>query len=159
MWIKPDYNLDSIYDINLEELKSQGINAMLFDLDSTLMASGAGFYSEEVLSWLDKVRKDFFIAVVSNNYKPAYTEKVCAVSDFPLLFDAKKPETTLTQKFMTEHNITPECTVFVGDRPLTDVMCGQKLGCKTILVDSITAKTEHPIVRFVRKLERISVKK
>ena len=60
---------------------------------------------------------------------------------------------------MDEHNITGEVTAFVGDRPLTDTLCGKRLGCTTILVDSISADREKPIVRFVRKLERLTVKK
>ena len=36
MFLKPDYNLKDIYEINFEELKSKGIKALLFDLDSTL---------------------------------------------------------------------------------------------------------------------------
>lgn len=159
MFIKPDYNLKSIYDINLEELKNSGINAMLFDLDSTLMASKSGVYSKEVLEWLDKVRKDFFIAVVSNNKNPEYIEKVKQVSDFPLLFNAAKPETKAVTAFLKHHGVDVAKSVLVGDRPLTDVLCGKKLGCKTILVDSITADSEKKIVRFVRALERITVKR
>lgn len=61
MFLKPDYNLKRLFDINLEELKSQGVKAMLFDLDSTLMASKSGMYSDEVLAWLENVRKDFLL--------------------------------------------------------------------------------------------------
>ena len=158
MFIKPDINIKSIYNIDLEALKKDGIKAMLFDLDSTLMASKSGVYSDEMKTWLNKVRKDFFIAVVSNNYNPKYIKKVEAVSDFPLVFDAKKPKTDVTVKFLSEHNINPKECAFVGDRPLTDILCGQKLGCKTILVDSITADTESKLVRFVRALERSTVR-
>ena len=42
MFLKPDYNLKSIYDIDFEDLKKQGIKALLFDLDSTLMARERG---------------------------------------------------------------------------------------------------------------------
>ena len=59
MFIKPDYNLKSIYDINLEELKNKGIKALLFDLDSTLMGSRTGCYTEKTLEWLSQVKKDF----------------------------------------------------------------------------------------------------
>lgn len=158
MFIKPDYNLKNIYEINLDELKSLGINAMLFDLDSTLMGSKTGCYTPETLEWLEKVKKDFFVGVVSNNGNPAYIEKVTACSDFPVVFSAHKPDIKVAKVFMNEHNLKPETTVFVGDRPLTDIMCGQRLGCKTILVDSITADIEKPIVRFARWLERCSVK-
>ncbi len=158
MFLKPDYNLKSIYDINLEELKNKGIKALLFDLDSTLMASKTAFYEEKTLKWLANVRKDFFVAVVSNNHNPEYMEKVKKVTDFPIVFEAKKPDIKAAQKLMNDNNITGSCTAFVGDRPLTDILCGQRLGCTTILVDSISADREKPIVRFVRALERCTVK-
>lgn len=159
MFIKPDYNLKNIYEIDLDELKSNGIKAMLFDLDSTLMGSKTGFYTDETIEWLDNVRKDFFVGVVSNNTNTEYMEKVSNCTDFPIVFEAHKPSIKVAKKFMQEHNLNPETTCFVGDRPLTDIICGKNLGCTTILVDSITADTEKPIVRFVRKLERISIKK
>lgn len=158
MFIKPDYNLENIYEINLEELKSRGINALLFDLDSTVMGSKRGYYEEKTLEWLDKVRKDFFIGVVSNNQNPEYIAKVSACTNFPIVFAACKPDIKVAKKFMDDNNLQPETTAFVGDRPLTDILCGKKLGCTTILVDSITADIEKPIVRFARWLERLSVK-
>ncbi|CDE60488.1 hAD superfamily (Subfamily IIIA) phosphatase TIGR01668 [Fusobacterium sp. CAG:439] len=158
MFIKPDYNLKNIYEINLEELKNQGITALLFDLDSTLMGSKTGYYTEETLNWLDKVKQNFFVGVVSNNNNPVYIEKVTACSDFPVVFEAHKPDIRVAKNFMEKHNIKAETTCFVGDRPLTDVLCGKNLGCKTILVDSITADIEKPIVRFARKLERCFIR-
>ena len=158
MFIKPDYNLKNIYEINLEELKNQGITALLFDLDSTLMGSKTGYYTAETLSWLENVKQDFFVGVVSNNNNPVYIEKVTACSDFPVVFEAHKPDIKVAKSFMEKHNIKAETTCFVGDRPLTDVLCGKNLGCKTILVDSITADIEKPIVRFARKLERCFIK-
>ncbi len=159
MFLKPDYNLPSIYDIDLKELKNLGINALLFDLDSTLMGSKTGCYTEKTLDWLEEVKKDFFVGVVSNNNNPVYIEKVTACSDFPVVFEAHKPDTKAAKIFMDTHNIKAECTAFVGDRPLTDILCGIKLGCKTILVDSITADIEKPIVRFARALERCTIRK
>ena len=43
----------------------------------------------------------------------------------------------------------------IGDRPLTDILFGKLLGCKTVLVDSISWQEEKPIVRFARNLERV----
>ena len=76
MFLKPDYNLKSIYDIDLSGLESQGVRAMLFDLDSTLMASKSGIYSQEMEEWLKGVQDKFFMAVVSNNKNPDYIERV-----------------------------------------------------------------------------------
>lgn len=159
MFLRPDYNVENIYAIDLEELQKLGIKAMLFDLDSTIMASKSGIYTLKTLDWLDRVRQNFFIGVISNNKNADYIKKVSAISDFPLLFDAHKPSCEKALEFMKKHGLTPEHTVLVGDRPLTDIWCGKKLGCKTILVDSITAKTENLPTRFVRKLERCCIKK
>jgi hypothetical protein len=159
MFLKPDYNLDSIYDIDLVELKNHGIKGLLFDLDSTLMASKSATYTEKTLNWLSNVKENFFVAVVSNNKNPDYIEKVKKISDFPTLFCAQKPDTKKVLEFLHDYGIAScECAL-VGDRPLTDILCGKRLGCKTVLVDSITADTEAKIVRFVRALERLTIRK
>ncbi len=157
MFLKPDYNLKSIYDIDLDELENQGVKAMLFDLDSTLMASKSGIYTDEVYSFIKKIQEKFFMAVVSNNKNPEYISKVEKISHFPVLFNACKPKTGIVLKFLSQHNINPKDCVLVGDRPLTDILCGKLLGCKTILVDSISASKETKIVRLARKLERLSI--
>lgn|SRR5574344_538491 len=158
MFLKPDYNLKSIYNIDLNKLKSCGIKAMLFDLDSTLMASKSAVYTDDMYNWLKTVQENFFMAVVSNNNNPDYIEKVKKISHFPILFGACKPHTGPVREFLKKYNVEPKDCVIVGDRPLTDILCGKFLGCKTILVDSITAKTEPKIVRFVRRLERLSIR-
>lgn len=159
MFLKPDYNLKSIYDIDLDELKKQGIKAILFDLDSTIMASKTACYTDKTRQWLETVQKHFFMAIVSNNNNQEYIEKVKAISPFPVLFGACKPKTGPVREFLKKHSVNKNETVIVGDRPLTDILCGKLLGCKTILVDSISADREAKIVRFVRKLERCSIRK
>ncbi len=143
MFIKPDYNLKSIYDIDLEKLQQEGVKAMLFDLDSTLMASKSAEYSPKMLDWLQTVREKFFVAVVSNNKNEEYIAKVKQISDFPLLFNACKPKTCYVEKFLEEQGINVTDCVLVGDRPLTDVLCGKYLGCKTILVDSLQIPSQN----------------
>lgn len=159
MFLKPDLNLKSIYDIDLAELKRKGVKAMLFDLDSTIMASKSACYTDKMTKWLQLVQENFFMAVVSNNNNPEYIEKVREISNFPLLFGACKPKTGPVREFLKKYNIEPKDCVIVGDRPLTDILCGKFLGCKTILVDSLTADTEKFIVRFARRLERCSIRR
>ena len=76
-----------------------------------------------------------------------------------MLFCAAKPKTEFVKKFLDEHGLKVEDCVLVGDRPLTDILCGKNLGCRTILVDSITADSEAKIVRFVRALERLTIRR
>ena len=76
MRIKPDFNLNSIYDIKEEELLSRGVKCIFFDLDSTVMQSKTGKFYPETLEFLNRLSKNFKIAIVSNNCKKHYIEKV-----------------------------------------------------------------------------------
>ena len=157
--LKPDYNLKDIYQIDLERLKSDGIKLIMFDLDSTLMVSKSGKYLDETKKWLNNVQKDFKIVVVSNNTKKDYLEKVRSISDFEVLGSCAKPNTKNVSEYLKKNNIKVNECVMVGDRPLTDILCGKRLGCKTILVGSINAKNENMPTKFVRWLERLTIKK
>lgn len=154
MLLRPDFNLKNIYEIDLQLLKEQGIKAIFFDLDSTIMVSKSGEYHDRTENWLKEVSKDFFIAVITNNKKYEYIEKVKSVSNFQIIGNAKKPSTKAMKKLLTEINITAKEVVIVGDRPLTDILAGKLLGAKTVLVGSINAENENIPTRFVRWLER-----
>lgn len=154
MFLRPDFNLKNIYEIDLDILKEMGIKAVFFDLDSTIMVSKSGIYHEKTENWLKEVDKDFFIAVITNNKKCDYLEQVQSVSDFQIIGNAKKPSTKAMKKLLSKINMKPSQVVIVGDRPLTDILAGKILGARTILVDSINADHEGVATRFVRWLER-----
>lgn len=159
MRLCPDYNLKDIYEINLEELKSKGIKLIMFDLDSTLMVSKSGKYLPETVEWLERVKHDFKIVVLSNNTKKEYLDKVRGISDFDVLGSSAKPDTKVALDYINKIGVDVKDCVIVGDRPLTDILCGKRLGCMTILVGSINAENEGVPTRFVRWLERLTIKK
>lgn len=154
MLLRPDFNLKNIYEIDLDVLKEQGIKAIFFDLDSTIMVSKSGEYHDKTANWLLEVSKDFFIAVITNNKKYEYIEKVRSISNFQIIENAKKPSTKAMKNLLAQINISPNEVIIVGDRPLTDILAGKLLGAKTILVGSINAENEGAPTRFVRWLER-----
>ena len=65
MILKPDYNVDSLFDIDFKKIKSLGINALLFDLDSTVMPSKSGEYPPKVYDLLQELKQNFVIAIIS----------------------------------------------------------------------------------------------
>ena len=157
MLIKPDYNVESLEDIDFEQLKQQGKTVLMFDLDSTIMPSKSGQYLPKTKELLDELQKDFTVMVLSNNTKQSYIDKVRAVSDFEVISHAHKPDTKVLLGYLTKIGKTPKDAVMIGDRPLTDVLCGKKAGVTTILVDSVTKDSESKIVRFARWLERLTI--
>ena len=158
MFIKPDYNLKNVYEINMNELKSQGIKCLLFDLDSTLMISKSGKFLPETLDWFKTFEKDFEIAIVSNNKSDLYIENANKISPCIVIGKANKPNPKVISEYLKSKGINPNETVMIGDRPLTDILAGKLAGCKTILVGSINPNENLP-TKFVRALERSTIRK
>ncbi len=159
MILKPDYNVVSLFDIDFVELKKQGIKAVLFDLDSTVMPSKSGEYPENVRELLNNLKQNFVVAIISNNKNKAYIDKVQAQSDFSVIGNANKPSPKVALNFLKSVSVEPKDAVMIGDRPLTDIFAGKLMGSKTILVDSITRETENKPTRIVRYLERLVIRK
>ena len=159
MRIKPDFNLNSIFDIKEEELLSRGIKCIFFDLDSTVMQSKTGKFTPETLEFLNRLSKNFKIAIVSNNCKKHYINMVEEQCNIKVYSNAKKPDTKVLKLACREFSIDEKEACMVGDRPLTDILAGKKANMTTILVDSISKDKEGPLVRFVRFLERLTIMK
>ena len=158
MFLKPDYNLENIYKINFDELKSQGIKCLMFDLDSTVMVSKSGRFTKTTLDWFDSFMKDFEVAIISNNKSEEYIEKVVQIAPCKVIGWANKPNPEIMGEYLKSVNIEPKNAVMIGDRPLTDILAGKLLGCKTILVGSINPAENLP-TKLVRALERSTIKK
>ncbi len=64
----PDQYVESIYDINLNELKKKGIKGVITDLDNTLVEWDRPDATPEVRQWLSKLQDaGMSVTVVSNN--------------------------------------------------------------------------------------------
>ena len=159
MRLKPDFNLKSIYDISIFNLKARETEAVFFDLDSTVMRSKSGVFAPETIEVLSMLSNHFKIAIISNNNNKKYIEKARSQVNFPVIGSAKKPDIKILLKTCRDMNVNPAHCAFVGDRPLTDILCARRAGMISVLVDSISKEQEKKTVRFVRWIERLSIKK
>jgi len=157
MKLKPTYIVERVTDINLEDLKGEHIKGLIFDLDNTLMPPNTGNYPEDIFHWLELVKNDFKIVILSNNPEKDYVQKAGEIAGCLAYEKAGKPRTKAAIQALKDIDLLPEQVVMVGDRPLTDIWVGQRLGMTTILVDPIMKHEEIEIVKFLRKLERISI--
>ena len=158
MFIKPDYNLKNVYEINFEELKLQGIKCLMFDLDSTVMVSKSAQFLPETIEWFNTFLNKFEVAIISNNKNDSYIENANKIAPCRVIGRADKPNPKIMREYLESINIEPKEAVMIGDRPLTDILAGKLLGCKTILVGSINP-TENIPTKLVRALERSTIRK
>lgn len=158
MFLKPDYNLKNIYEIDFNELKAQGIKCVMFDLDSTVMVSKSATFLPETIEWFNTFIKGFEVAIISNNFNKEYIENASKIAPCRVIGAARKPNPDVMKAYLDEIGVKPSEAVMVGDRPLTDILAGKRLGCKTILVGSINPNENWP-TRLVRALERSTIRK
>lgn len=159
MFLKPDFDILSVKELDSQMLANMGIKAVLFDMDSTTMASKSGIFEPWVLDMFDELSKQFCVAILSNNKNKNYIESAQKQCKIEVIGNANKPSPKVLLDYLVSKNIQPEQAVMVGDRPLTDILAGKLAGTKTILVDSVTRTTEPKLTRFVRFLERLTIKK
>lgn len=155
--MKPDYNLKNIYEIDFDDLKSQGIKCIMLDLDSTVMKSKSSVFLPETLEWFNTFLNKFEVAIISNNKSELYIENANKTAPCQVIGNANKPNPKVMAEYIKSKNIQPKEAVMVGDRPLTDILAGKLLGCKTILVGSINPNENLP-TKFVRMLERSTIR-
>ena len=116
MFLRPDYNLENIYKINFDELKSQGIKCLMFDLDSTVMVSKSGRFTKATLDWFDSFIKDFEVAIISNNKSEEYIEKVVQIAPCKVIGWANKPNPEIMGEYLKSVNIVAMFSKKPADR-------------------------------------------
>lgn len=157
MFLKPNYNIISIYDLDIQKLREDGIQALFFDLDSTLMKSKSGKFSFQMLQFLNDLKTNFKLAIVSNNKNLEYIKQAQSQVDIPIYYRAKKPDTVVLLNACNDLGVSPKNSAMIGDRPLSDILAGVRAGMTTVLVDSISKDEENIIVRLARFVERLTI--
>ena len=108
--------------------------------------------------WLSHITERGFKAiVVSNNPIKRYTEAAELTLNMPVIGNAKKPRRKFLYQAAEMLNLPPSQIAVVGDRPLTDILGGHRMGAKTILVDPLNKQIEHRIIQGLRRLERLFI--
>lgn len=156
----PTFLKNTVYEIDFATLYAEGKRVILFDLDNTLASYDEVEPTDKQLKLNVDLRKmGYKIFIVSNNRKPrteTYT-KTFIVDDYLVL--AKKPFKFKINKFLKRNGLDKKEIVMVGDQILTDVCCANKLGVISILVKSISRKTEKWYTRINRVREKMILKK
>ena len=145
----------SAFEIDYEKLRGMGYNAIMFDLDNTLVPDGAPADDKTIDLIRGLHRLGFQICILSNN--SSYTrvhdfEKVTGVD--LAVYKARKPFVRGFYEAMEVLQVKPEETIFVGDRVFTDMLGGLSSSLYTILVSPVDKNTDNFGTRIFRKIER-----
>ena len=149
----PTFHAYNIFLIDYNKLKQLNLIHLFFDLDNTLSAYYAKTPNEQVITFIKKLKmKGFHVYVISNNHE----ERVAPFVE-PLqveyIFETKKPSIRKIRKFIEQKNLNFSQCILIGDQIFTDVLCANRLGISSILVEPFVTK-DLPITRFNRFFDR-----
>lgn len=149
----PDIYLDSVYEIDFEQLYAKGYRGVVFDIDNTLVPHGAPAdrRSLELFRRLQGI--GYESVLLSNNKEPRVKMFADAVHS-RYICKAGKPSPGNYIRAMEIMGTDPGTTMFVGDQLFTDVWGAKRAGIKTWLVKPIHPKEEIQII-LKRRLEWI----
>ncbi|GAK11430.1 YqeG family HAD IIIA-type phosphatase [Geomicrobium sp. JCM 19039] len=154
----PDQFAESIYEIDLKELKDRGVKGVITDLDNTLVEWDRADVTPELLDWIEMVHQEGLkLTIVSNNTK----KRVSTFSEptgVAFIHSAKKPLTRAFKRAMREMGLQKNEVVVVGDQLLTDVFGGNRGGFYTILVVPVS-ETDGWMTKANRKVEQMVMRK
>ena len=159
MLVKPSLIIEDITRIDLAALKAAGIRGFIFDLDNTIMAPHTGVLEDRMAAWLTILQaKGFKCLVLSNNKKADYCQLAEKVLNIPVISHAAKPRRAKFREALGMIGLTATEVAMVGDRPLTDIWVGQRMGAYTILVDPLIKHSEKVYIKVLRRMERLFVR-
>lgn len=152
MILYPNIILNNIKEITIELLKENNINALILDVDNTLIDYNQNFL-EGTIEWVENLKKNGIkLYILSNSNKQKKVKMVSDKLKIAYRYFAKKPLKSgflKVQKILEEN---PENIAVVGDQIFTDIIGGNRCKMFTILVEPINVK-DILITRLKRPAE------
>ena len=127
--------------INLDLLKTSGIQGVILDLDNTIVSENDRYLSPEGEAWIKKAKLAGFKFFILSNGKRRYRVKAWSKRlDIPAINPARKPFPFAFRKALAQMQLTPKQVVVIGDSRHTDILGAWIVGCSSIQV----ATLPHP---------------
>jgi uncharacterized protein len=146
-----------VTELTPQRLKSQGIRALMVDLDDTLVASNSERMTLTFRRWVLGLKEAGIAVMFLSNGKPKRVSRWAQLLGVEGLSLVGKPFRFAFERGLKRLGTLPSETAMVGDQLFTDVLGANALGIKTILVTPLSTKG-LPHTRLARKLENIILK-
>jgi HAD superfamily phosphatase (TIGR01668 family) len=152
--LSPDLYITRVLDIDLDMLADRGIDALLIDLDNTLLPRDTNEVPEELKAWAaDVKRHGMRVCLVSNNWHERVT-RVAGELQFDLVSKALKPLPFAFLKALRICGSTRKKAAVIGDQLFTDILGGRMLGIYAVMVLPLSA-TDLPHTLALRHVEKL----
>ena len=154
----PDMYQKSIYHIDYEKLMEDGIKCLLFDLDNTCVPFKDTEPNKKLIDLFEMLKDMGFRVIIFSNASKKRIMPFKNGLNVDCSASSKKPNTNKLVKIMRMFKYDLSDVVLIGDQLYTDILCGNRAGIKTILVNPMS-KDDLLFTKMFRILERNKFKK
>ena len=165
----PDVYAESVFDVDYDGLKTNGIVNLLFDIDNTLAPVVSPDPDAGVIELFGKLTDAGFNICLLSNGGPGRAERFAEPLGVPFVAKAKKPAAAGLKKVLLILPADHTKTAIIGDQLFTDILCGKRNKIYSILVRQISEDEqwyikikrvlETPVLACFRKKRRMDDKK
>jgi len=129
--LRPAETAESVLDIDYARLRLLGQQAILFDFDGTLAKKGSACMPADSSALLSELAgRGFRLAILTNRR----AHRVIANVTVPIIYHARKPRRSGYLSLLRQLEVEPGDCAMIGDRIITDVLGGNRLGMHTVRV-------------------------
>jgi len=153
-WFCPDEYVGSLWQVDIDALKSRGIEAVLLDLDNTILPWQRAEIPAESARWVQEAKdKGIKVCVASNTHNPRRLNRLASELGVPCVHNVLKPRRKGLKAALEMLGVPAGRAAMVGDQVFTDVLGGRRMGMYTILVRPM-ARREFIGTKVSRLFER-----
>lgn len=154
---KPKIKLDRVTDITPQILKKYNIKSLILDVDNTLSTHHGQVLTDGLTAWLFKMRSHGIKMTVLSNSTSKRLEPFAKKIGLDYISMGLKPLPFGYWRALKRLKTKRKEAAIVGDQIFTDVLGGNLVGVKTILLTPIKLEASLRF-RIKRKIEAFLIK-
>ena len=153
---------NSIYEIDIDFFKQQGVSILLVDLDNTMDSYRLYHPTERARELAKRIQEEGITLVIVSNNRGKRVSTYANDLGLPYIHSAAKPFGFRIKKYIQEKGWDPKDIMLVGDQMITDVAAAKRVGIRVILTNKIVKEdqwTTHFNRIFGRMIRKYHKKK
>ena len=151
----PDMYQKSIYHIDYDKLRDDGIQCLLFDLDNTCVPYKDNIPNKKLEDLFETLKDMDFKLIIFSNASRRRIKPFKDALNVDSLAKAGKPRKKSFLKVLKLFNYDLSEVAIVGDQLYKDILGGNRVGIKTILVNPMSNDDMILTKIIFRPLEKI----
>ena len=156
----PYAHSQSIYEIEIDFYKRNGITTLFMDLDNTLDSYRAREPKPQTIEYVSELKKNKITPIIISNNKAKRVSGYANLLGVEFLSSARKPFSRRIKAEIARRNLKKDEVMLVGDQLMTDVLAAKGAGIKVVLTEKLvkedqwTTHINRLIDRPIRKYHR-----